>query len=49
MIRNLTESGDFYRGTLEAWQRYRKAVNSGDVQEMLKMEEGYYDDFQYDP
>lgn len=49
LIRDLTESGDHYEGTAEAWQRYHNAWNEGDMALVQAMEEGEYDDFNYAP
>lgn len=48
-IRDMTESGDFYEGTPEAWDRYRAAINSGDYATAQSMEEGFDLDFWYAP
>ena len=49
MIRNLTESGDWYVGTEATWSEYREAVRNGDWGKVLYLEEGNNEDFFYDP
>ena len=48
-IRDLTESGDFYDGTVEAWARYRAAIDRDDWETAQWMEEGNDPDFWYNP
>lgn len=48
-IRDLTESGDYYSGSKEAWQRYRDAWRTRDMALVYRMEEGAFEDFYYDP
>ena len=48
-IRDLTESGDYYAATKEKWQEYRDAVNNGNSEKVLYLEEGNDPDFYYDP
>ena len=49
MIRGLTESGDYYKGTESAWEEYKEAVQKGDWEKVLYLEEGNSEDFCYDP
>lgn len=49
MVTSKTESGDRYTGTSERWVEYRNAVNEGNWEHVMKMEEGEYEDFFYDP
>lgn len=48
-VRDLTESGDFYEATPEAWRRYRAAVAADDWDEVMRLETGQYADFCYAP
>jgi hypothetical protein len=47
-IRDLTESGDYYSATAEKWKEYRDAINSGDHDKVMFLEEGQDKDFFYD-
>jgi hypothetical protein len=47
--RALTESGDYYNGTEERWKEYREAVKNNDLSKWLRFEEGFVEDFYYDP
>lgn len=49
VIRDLTESGDFYEGTKEAWDRYHQAWADDDMALVKAMETGEHDDFYYAP
>lgn len=49
MIRDLTESGDFYLGTKERWAEYRQAIDEGNWELVENMETGEVDGFEYDP
>lgn len=49
VVRGLTESGDFYSGTPDAWARYRAAVEAGDWDEVMRFETGRVEGFCYVP
>jgi len=48
-IRDMTESGDWYKATPELWETYRNAVNDDDWCLVENLEAGEYRDFFYDP
>ena len=49
LVRDLTESGDFYSGSQKAWAAYRAAVQVGDWETVMLFETGQKEDFRYDP
>lgn len=49
LIVGQTESGDRYSATEEKWAEYRQAWQDGDMEKVMRLEEGWDEDFTYTP